>query len=636
MRPSYLVLRNQVYHLRIRVPTTLTAVLGCSEVRLSLGDTRKRQAELKAGYLGYQARQFFSYLRCAMKSLSNAQIEQLVARWRASMATRDADVRRLYETGLGSTTLDSWANSLDATGETFASLANGLLPPSVIAPDRTAFSGARQAAAWLEAESLAGAAADPSDPEADWVPLLARPELSQLDEASRRKLLLEWLPAAARMYFEKSAACAEVGGEVLAPPTSRPLVEAHQEAILPVPQALQAADKATTPALSLAGAWERYTTYQSQREAAWREVVPDSARQAAADLLGLLGPATDIRQVDRGAMRRFEEFMNRRPRRNVRTYRGKTQLELAAMDIPLSDRLSPTSAGEHLDRIGAFFRWCENEHLIDRNPAASLSATLPPDGASRPRREAWTLQEIQTLLDPAKLREFVESRANAQRRSNAQRLTYFPWLLVLAAYTGARLEELGGLEVDDLVYQHQASQGRTPVMLIRENELRGLKTSQAARAVPIHPDLEAMGIWDLQGHRRDHIGANQLLWVPPRGDRVAGKVTDDFAAYTRSLGLYKKDVKVFHSFRHTFKTACRGLDMDDGALNSIIGHAATDSTRGTYEHGLEVPRHIHLEKMSRLTFNLDVGGLARLLAECRSTSDSGRSYAIRRPSAVRT
>lgn len=113
-----------------------------------------------------------------MKSVSNVQIEQLVARWRASMASRDTDVRRLYETGLGPTTLDCWANSLDATDETFASLANGL-PPSVIAPDHTAFSDARQAAAWLEAESLAGTAAAPSDPEADWVPLLARPELSQ-------------------------------------------------------------------------------------------------------------------------------------------------------------------------------------------------------------------------------------------------------------------------------------------------------------------------------------------------------------------------------------------------------------------------------------------------------------------------
>lgn len=67
MRPSYLVLRNETFHLRMRVPRPLLALVGSTELRPSLSESRRRAAALKAGYLAHEARSFFASLHRHMK-----------------------------------------------------------------------------------------------------------------------------------------------------------------------------------------------------------------------------------------------------------------------------------------------------------------------------------------------------------------------------------------------------------------------------------------------------------------------------------------------------------------------------------------------------------------------------------------
>jgi integrase len=308
---------------------------------------------------------------------------------------------------------------------------------------------------------------------------------------------------------------------------------------------------------------------------------------------------------------------------------------LEALDIPSEHRLSRSGVTEGLNRIGSFFRWCVQEHLLDRNPAEGLQALLVSDDdedEEEPTVQAWTMEELHALLDPANLRTFMDGHRHARGAASKQRWTYFPWLLVLATYTGARMEELGGLAVDEVLESHAESEGRTPVLAIQPNAHRKLKTEHAKRTIPIHPDLERLGLWDLLRHRRDDIRADRLLWPPRRGKRLAGKATDDFKEYSESLGFYQPRVKVFHSFRHTFKTRARGV-MEDGALNSVAGHRASDSTGGVYEHRLQTPRHEHLAQLSRLSFGLDLDGLADLLKDCRSVAPVTVAF-TRRPRAA--
>jgi len=633
MRGSYLIRRGETFHLRMRVPAPLIDAIGSSEIKLSLYEARRRDAQLKASYLAFHIRGFFAYLHRAMQNLSRAEVTRLVESWRTKMIARDSEVRRLVETGLCSYSLLGYADACDATGDVLADLADKILPISYLDRDRQPLRGPRLEAAHGQALAFATAPVEADNPECDWQPVISRDQLSTINEVSKRDLVNTWLPQAARLYYAKAAACEDIGSSL-----SDSLEPEIQTVPLPVvepPAVRPMAQEASLPTdLTLGAAWQRYVSHQGERKPAWRDSIPDSARLAWDDFSALIGETTPLSAIDRTACKRYETFANLRPRRALSAYRGLSPQQLEHQEVPPSDRLSKTGTDELLGRITTFFKWCVQEHLIDRNPAEGLQAFLLEDGEDEDAGvQAWSMEELQALLSPKNLKNFMESHRHARGASSSQRWTYFPWLLILGVYTGARLDEIGGLTIEDVVEKHPESEGRTPVFLVRPNEHRGLKTAQARRAIPIHPDLEQLGLWELLRHRKEDIGADLLLWPPRRGDRVAGKATDDFKEYTESLGLYQPRVKVFHSFRHTFKTRARGV-LESGALNSIVGHRANDSTGGVYEHALETPRHKHLEQLSELTFGLDLTGLSELLQGCRSVSPTTAAF-VRKARAAR-
>jgi integrase len=620
MRGSYLVRRGETFHLRMRVPAPLVKSIGCIELKLSLYESRHSDALLKASFLAFHIRGFFVYLRRVMHTLSRPEILRLVKSWKAKMIARDSELRRLVETGLSSYSLVGYADACDATSDHLANLADKILPATPDDADRQPLRGDRLADAYGEALALASLPVDDKDPACDWFPVVNQSDLKTFDEVSKRGLVQIWLPNAAKMYSAKASACAEIGSSLLT--TEPPQVPSTE----PQPKDFVAtsvipktnSDAATQP--TLRDAWERYVSHRRAREPAWRENVPDSARLAWSDFSALIGENIPLKNVDRTICKRYESFANARPRRALTAYRDLSPIELEALDVPQADRLSSSGVAEGLNRITTFFRWCQQEHLIDRNPAEGLQAFLPNEEEDEQTGvQPWSLDEIQILLSPQNLKEFIESHNSSRGTASSQRWTYFPWMIVLGLYTGARLDELGGLRVTDIIERHPESDGRTPVFLVRPNEHRGLKTPQAKRSIPIHPDLERLGLWNLLQHRRDVVNADLLLWSPRRADRVAGKATDDFREYTEQLGLYQPRRKVFHSFRHTFKTRARGV-LENGALNSIVGHQANDSTGGIYEHALETPRHKHLEQLSQLNFGLELNQLSKLLALCRSVS----------------
>lgn len=87
MRGSYLVRRDDTFHLRMRVPATLVPAtlvdaIGSSEIKLSLYEARRRDTQLKASYLAFHIRGFFAHLHRAMQNLSRAEVNRLVESWR--------------------------------------------------------------------------------------------------------------------------------------------------------------------------------------------------------------------------------------------------------------------------------------------------------------------------------------------------------------------------------------------------------------------------------------------------------------------------------------------------------------------------------------------------------------------------
>jgi len=147
------------------------------------------------------------------------------------------------------------------------------------------------------------------------------------------------------------------------------------------------------------------------------------------------------------------------------------------------------------------------------------------------------------------------------------------WLPLIALATGARLEEIAQLRVDDLILDRLHG----PLMRITdEGEGQQLKTESSRRIIPLHPQLIDAGLLRYAALVKEA----QHDWLFPElvadhDGRRGANFSKWFQRYLRDRnGLAIGDPAiVFHSFRHTFKTFCRAASIEEEVSDALTGHA---------------------------------------------------------------
>ena len=203
-------------------------------------------------------------------------------------------------------------------------------------------------------------------------------------------------------------------------------------------------------------------------------------------------------------------------------------------------------------------------------------------------KSPWTVSHVQLMLScPIFL-----GNAGPKRRLRQGNLVYQDaayWLLLLAIYTAACQEELGGLLLDDIVIED----AHIPHIIIRDNHLRTLKRDARERWLPIHPRLLALGLADYVAALR-HEGVTELfpeLWVNAvkrGGDQYRSIVWDKLIVWLGGQGVHIPvgiggKAADFHSLRSTVLSLLDRADINQNIVKDIAGHAREGVTAGTYQ-----------------------------------------------------
>lgn len=171
------------------------------------------------------------------------------------------------------------------------------------------------------------------------------------------------------------------------------------------------------------------------------------------------------------------------------------------------------------------------------------------------RREAFTPEEAARLYKAAK-----------DRPDDGATLGGF---VALAAWTGARREEIAALKVED-VSLGGAKAGNWIT-------IRGSKTSSGNRTIPTHPAVVPL-LKRLIGNRTagflfEGLEADRF---GRRGDLVGKK----FTALKQRLGFPEE--KTFHSLRHMFVQQVRALGVPEDLVGDLVGHKLATITGARY------------------------------------------------------
>lgn len=218
-------------------------------------------------------------------------------------------------------------------------------------------------------------------------------------------------------------------------------------------------------------------------------------------------------------------------------------------------------------RLSSVLSYAVDVGLIEFNPV-SASRIHKRLGSAKPKRlledaKGYEWTELVTLFSQP---EFKALRYSSGRPGNA-----LFWLPLIAAYTGARREEISQLYVCDF---RQDAGGHWFIRIDDDKPDKSVKTEGSRRDAPLHDDLLELGILELvEGKDHESRLFPQLIKV---SDGFAGIVSKAWRPLVIRWGVYRQGRHPLHGFRHTFKTTARKVGIPKEVSDWITGHARSN------------------------------------------------------------
>jgi len=296
-------------------------------------------------------------------------------------------------------------------------------------------------------------------------------------------------------------------------------------------------------------AWTEKTAEENQ---GIFQIVVDILRNPPIETIGRKEVQT-VKQVFLGLPPNYKKiYPGKTVGQAVTAHKGKAPIALTTMK-------------KYARRTSYLFSWAVDNNYCFNNPFAEMSFPGKSTPAHK-QRKRFNRTDIDKLLDPEHF------------NLHSLRKTYSYWLLLLGLYTGARINELCQLHLED-IYEVDG------IFIIDINEDtpdKRLKLGDGnARLIPIHPKLIEHGFLDYAKKLRKQKTKRLFPELKKGRDGYGQTASKWFTRYRKTCGVVEKG-KTFHSFRHTLIDELKQRNAEMSKLKAIVGHTDTSITGGRY------------------------------------------------------
>lgn len=302
------------------------------------------------------------------------------------------------------------------------------------------------------------------------------------------------------------------------------------------------------------------------RGESWSLNTEKSYLQMLSLLSRILGEKKLCTEITRKDCRRVKEILSKLPVGHSvkKKTKGKTIQEIVKLD--LEPKLSVKTINKHLVTYSSLFKWGVTNDYVATNYFEGLS--LKQANKNKPSREAFSQNEAQLIL-----KELINNEKNLVRKK------YQKWGALIGLFTGARLNEVAQLTVDDI----KEIDGILCFDINDNGDRKQLKNAASERIVPIHSKLLELGLLDYVKAVKN-IGRERLLYeltydANNKYGRNLGRWFN--TRFLVELGLKRKQL-VFHSLCHTMVTELLRSGVETPLAKAVVGHAQEGVTLQTY------------------------------------------------------
>ena len=229
--------------------------------------------------------------------------------------------------------------------------------------------------------------------------------------------------------------------------------------------------------------------------------------------------------------------------------------------------LSTSTVNKNIRLLSGVLQYALDTALISANPAhgAGITASKSKAKLEKVAEKGYKQTEITELFSNSAFND-----ANADHPYGAA--CY--WLPILCYYTGARIQELAQLYRSDI----KSDNGDYYISITEDLDGKTVKNLSSVRDVPIHSHLIELGFIEFV----DSCSDNELFGQLPK-DKYGKRASSIGKWFKRiaegSLSTSMEGRQPLHSFRHTFKTLCRSLNIPEDIHDALTGHSGNSVSR---------------------------------------------------------
>ena len=360
----------------------------------------------------------------------------------------------------------------------------------------------------------------------------------------------------------------------------------------PVP-IITAAQKANIydPALMATVARLNEAKTLQQRQETGKNHVPETMaklRRVTARLFVLITGVEDLVQVRQAHISMFRDMLQQLPKSwgkgpNDGIMTWASVMAHAKTLPPAQVGLAISTINRHLDVLAQILTRAEDDGISLDPKVNPKKLRLREKTRSRDKRTGFSEADLNRLF-----RHTIWTGCKSGRFRNTLGTRIIKdglyWVPLIAAYTGARREEIAGLQASDI----KAEDG-IPYFSIAENDNRGVKTLAGERRIPIHDRLIALGFMEhveAMRRRKSHDLFPELRpngHFKDSGKRFGDAIYTPFAKALEHVFAGEAQSYVQHSFRHYVNNRLsRETSIPKAVRIELIGHEGDDTNERVY------------------------------------------------------
>ena len=275
-------------------------------------------------------------------------------------------------------------------------------------------------------------------------------------------------------------------------------------------------------------------------------------------------------------------------------YRDLSIKEVMKLKLSQKEIQTPQNINKRITKLSVFGNWGVRQGLLITNPFSGMKFSVKKQPHTR---QPFTADELRKIFKPETYLKWTIHFSHPYRKDRVSNHLPYYWIFLLGIFSGMRTNEMCQI----LLSQVKKEKGIW-FIFIEDSEETKVKTENAIRKVPVHPQLIDLGFVDyVTAQKKSKRG--RLFWeLSEDRDGFASHVSRHYnQRFLPAVGVWKKYTKVLYCTRHTFINKLYSEMVDENVIKVLIGHEK-EFTMKHYGGDPFTPERL-LEEISKVSYS---------------------------------